>query len=367
MTVETAARENDSDWCELMSERAQTTDGRATRTYVYDAGGDFICSALSGRTDATSASEIAPYSDLGVTFAYCAASLGRASYAYDVRPATQPFVSLSVVAPYAFVPRDSESSDGYDGAPAAQDHHVYAGDDPVNEGDPSGLLSSSALQDVADWALQNWNGGYNGFLADDCTDFASRALAIGGDVPETEPGSLKTAVGVARAEFWLGMVGSAYATVEVANHLVRGNLDYWYDFGFYGLPEGVHSDSWSVAKDLAQREVNEGGQVVVDAAQLPDSCATSNEGWSQVHPGDIIFTDFGGSSFGDIDHTGVVVGWSTEGLEAGESFTGPFSPSYQPGDHLWIAQHSPSQVTSLDYWLQEHSNMHVWIVNPANH
>jgi Putative amidase domain len=249
--------------------------------------------------------------------------------------------------------------------------YAYAGDDPVNEADLSGMLGSSALQGVADWALQNWNGSYNGFFIDDCTDFASRALHLGGVVPETEPGSLKTAITVARAEFGLPFgvgVEAAYATVEAANHLVRGNLDYWYEVGFYGLPEGLHSDSWAGAYDLAEHEVIEGGQFVVSSAQLPSTCGGSSDvDWSEVHPGDIIFTDFSGSSFSQIDHTGVVVGWSPEGLQAGTQFTGPFSSSYQPGDHLWLAQHSPSQITSLDYWQTDGHPMHVWIVNPADH
>jgi hypothetical protein len=51
-----------------------------------------------------------------------------------------------------------------------------------------------------------------------------------------------------------------------------------------------------------------------------------------------------------------------------KSSHGPFSSSYEPGYHLWIAQHSPGQITSLDYWLAEGDpHMHVWIVNPADH
>jgi hypothetical protein len=220
------------------------------------------------------------------------------------------------------------------------------------------MLSDAALQDVADWALDptNLDGTYNGYFVDDCTDFASRALHFGGGVPETEPQSLKDANSVARGLFWLPMgigVDAAYAYIKWSNDKVRTDLSNWYEFGFYGYH--VASDSWAVAPDLAAHEVQEGASLLVNGAQST-ACSSSDDKWDQVRPGDIIFADFNGSSFSQIDHTAIVLGWNPNGQPS----------SYTPGATLYVAQHSPSQVTTLNYWLSKDSSTHIWIFNPAD-
>jgi RHS repeat-associated protein len=240
--------------------------------------------------------------------------------------------------------------------------YAYAGDDPVNEADLSGL--SVNLDRVQQWAVQNLDSGDNGYISDDCTDFASRALH-GGGMSENEPGSLRAAVDAARFAYWTGGIGAAYAGVEAANHLLRGNLDYWYEFGFYGAWPPIASDTWGVAHDLYYYLTAHGGDSLVNAGKLPGGCPCSgetNQEWNKVTGGDIIFANQYQAfepTTANIDHTGVVLGWGSESDVAGP--WGNYSPE---DDHLWIAQHGPSVIESLDKWNNDKPNIHEWIVDP---
>lgn len=215
---------------------------------------------------------------------------------------------------------------------------VYAGDDPVNEADPSGL--SVNLQGVAQWAKQNVGGGDNGYK-NDCADFVSRALASpsGGDDPENVPGWLPAALTAA----------GPFAAPGVAR-LAGLDDHYWYRFG-YDIFDTAQSYSWSVAYDLAEHLKLNGSQWLVNAGTSPtSSCGESNDRWNQVTPGDIIFANWSGSNFSGISHVGVITSTASqlsEGL-------------------VYITQHTPPQLnTPLSNWLQNGgSDVHVWVVAP---
>jgi cell wall-associated NlpC family hydrolase len=153
------------------------------------------------------------------------------------------------------------------------------------------------------WALKNVDGGYNNF-GDDCTDFVSRALAIGGGDPFTYP---------------RGINGST------------SNDHYWYFFTVrYGR---WWSHSWSVAKDLAMH------------LNLRKSHWLKY--WNDAQPGDVIFANWSNGKFSGISHVGIITKMS-HGVPM-------------------ITQHSPSQKNvSLNYWLKHGGrDVHVWIASPA--
>ena len=168
------------------------------------------------------------------------------------------------------------------------------------------------LGGAASWALNNVFGspglfGPNDGFGDDCTDFASRALAIGGGDPET-----------------------------VLNDRSTSNDHYWYFSTFrYGR---WWSHSWSVAEDLA--------------VHLNLLHSTWLRYWRDARPGDVIFVDWTSSSFAGIDHVGIVTG-----MKGGEPLITQHTPS-QRGVTLHYWQTHPPQL------VDGRPNVHVWIAVP---
>ena len=168
------------------------------------------------------------------------------------------------------------------------------------------------LSGAASWALNNVFGspglfGPNDGFGDDCTDFVSRALAIGGGDPET-----------------------------VLNGRSTSNDHYWYFSTFrYGR---LWSHSWSVAEDLA--------------VHLNLLHSTWLRYWRDARPGDVIFVDWTSSSFAHIDHVGIVTG-----MKGGEPLITQHTPSQRGVTlHYWQT-HPPTLVDGRP-------NVHVWIAVP---
>jgi hypothetical protein len=109
---------------------------------------------------------------------------------------------------------------------------------------------------AAEWAVDHWNKGDNGFHPD-CTDFVSRSLSRGGGDPYT-PGNPPT------------------------------NDYFWY----YTRIFNVWTFSWSVAHDLAVHNNLIGSYWV--------------QYWNNAHKGDIIFGNFRGNTFSGITHAGMI-------------------------------------------------------------
>lgn len=160
------------------------------------------------------------------------------------------------------------------------------------------------------YALSQWNGSTNGY-GDDCTDFASRALNIGGgarfDQGQFSPFNLQDDHYWYRTEFFIGITIATYSwggAAHLADHLwLRGN--------------------------------------------------TYREFWSDAKPGDIIFANWNGSTFinlgngakDTISHTGVITAMSN-GVPM-------------------ITQHTNSRRNEpLWNWLATGPNVHVWIAIP---
>jgi len=171
------------------------------------------------------------------------------------------------------------------------------------------------LVGAASWALKNVFGspglfGPNDGFADDCTDFVSRALAIGGGDPET--------------------VLSARSTSDDR---------YWYFSTFrYGR---WWSHSWSVAEDLA--------------VHLNLLHSTWLRYWRDARPGDVIFADWTSSSFTGISHVGIVTG-----MKGGEPLITQHTPD-QSGVTLHYWQTHPPEL------VHGRPNVHVWIAVPNPH
>ena len=168
------------------------------------------------------------------------------------------------------------------------------------------------LAGAASWAVNNVFGspglfGPNDGFGDDCTDFVSRALAIGGGDPET-----------------------------VLNDRSTSNDHYWYFSTFrYGR---WWSHSWSVAEDLA--------------VHLNLLHSTWLRYWRDARPGDVIFVDWTSSSFSHIDHVGIVTG-----MKGGEPLITQHTPSQRGVTlHYWQT-HPPALVNGRP-------NVHVWIAVP---
>jgi hypothetical protein len=168
------------------------------------------------------------------------------------------------------------------------------------------------LPGAASWAYNHVFGspglfGPNDGFGDDCTDFVSRALAIGGGDPET-----------------------------VLSGRSTSNDHYWYFSTFkYGR---WWSHSWSVAEDLA--------------VHLRLLHSTWLRYWRDARPGDVIFVDWTSSSFAQIDHVGIVTG-----MRGG----GPLITQHTPDQrgvtlHYWQT-HPPKLVDGRP-------NVHVWIAAP---
>jgi len=161
------------------------------------------------------------------------------------------------------------------------------------------------------WALAHWNSS-PGFpnsvwYGDDCTDFASSALHFGGRDPETWPTSGGNPINE------------------------RSNDWYWYNGSWWGIP--VHSYSWGGAYDLAYHELWHGARFLKYL-------------WDAI-PGDIASVNWHGTSFNNIDHTGVVTG--TAGL--------------------WptITQHTNNHRNyPIQNWYAVGPRVQVWIWEPVN-
>src|SRR3984885_14101316 len=174
---------------------------------------------------------------------------------------------------------------------------------PATQVDLAGA-SSRALDDV--FNSPGIFGPDDGF-ADDCTDFVSRALAIGGGDPETVLSDRRT-----------------------------GNDYYWYFSTFrFGR---WWSHSWSVAEDLAVH-LN-----LLHSTWLRD--------WRDARPGDVIFADWMSSSFAGISHVGIVTG-----MKGGEPLITQHTPAQRGVTlHYWLT-HPPTLVNGRP-------NVHVWIAVP---
>jgi hypothetical protein len=159
------------------------------------------------------------------------------------------------------------------------------------------------LSGVSSWAYNhalapfNGNDGYN---SDDCTDFASRALQIGG-------GNTMVAIGY-----------------PFQNHADNHN---WY---FYGNPYNA-SFSWGGAYNLA------------DNLYLIRSYFVKY--WNNAKPGDIIFAAWSASTFSKIGHTGVITKMSN-------------------GMPLISQHTNDRRNEPLSVWLASHKNTHIWIAVP---
>jgi len=207
--------------------------------------------------------------------------------------------------------------------------YAYAGDDPVNEGDPTGLDQSINLKGVANWARTNgpeaWKDGYN----DDCTDFVSRALSEGGD-----------------------------AAFNYGPDWPFDHTDPHYWFPAHDI-FGIHvpaSYSWAESEDLYEYLQINRSPLVGGPIHLGPSGGCPNQDGpyklpSGIQQGDVIFANFESSASAGIQHAGIVVG-----VEAG---------------NLTIAQHSENVVETLSDWqyLGAHhgepgSDTYVWIVQP---
>jgi RHS repeat-associated protein len=209
--------------------------------------------------------------------------------------------------------------------------YAYAGDDPVNNTDPSGL--SVNLQGAASWAKANAGSGNPQSFKDDCTDFVSRALYFGGgdqmnlgwDAPwdKTDP-------------------------------------DYWYDgtFSWFGgiYQRQVSSDSWGFALDLAKHFQNNGSQFLVSgldlkSADLSSNCSDSGLDLpSDVQPGDVVFADWSSAMF---DGNGFTTGISHAGMLVNND------------GQLEIAQHTQDRIDTFADWQNGGPDTHIWIVAPA--
>ena len=168
-----------------------------------------------------------------------------------------------------------------------------------------GGATSWALNDV--FNSPGLFGPDDGF-PDDCTDFVSRALAIGGGDPET-----------------------------VLSDRSTSNDHYWYFSTFkFGR---WWSHSWSVAEDLA--------------VHLNLLHSTWLRYWRDARPGDVIFADWTSSSFAGISHVGIVTG-----MKGGEPLITQHTPDQRGVTlHYWLT-HPPALVNGRP-------NVHVWIAVPA--
>lgn len=168
------------------------------------------------------------------------------------------------------------------------------------------------LAGAASWALNDVFGspglfGPNDGFGDDCTDFVSRALAIGGGDPET-----------------------------VLNARSTSDDHYWYFSTFrYGR---WWSHSWSVAEDLA--------------VHLTLLHSTWLRYWRDARPGDVIFADWTSSSFAGINHVGIVTG-----MKGGEPLITQHTPD-QRGVTLHYWQTHPPEL------VHGRANVHIWIAVP---
>ncbi len=150
---------------------------------------------------------------------------------------------------------------------------------------------------AANWAVDHWDKGNNGFH-NDCTDFVSRALSRGGDDPES-PAPIDY---LADDQYWW------YSRVD--------------------RPAPVWTYSWSVAYHLAVHNNLIGSYWVLY--------------WNNGHKGDIIFADWSSNKFSGISHAGMITKMSN-------------------GTPLITEHTNDRLNESLQRWLNYGSDTHVWI------
>jgi RHS repeat-associated protein len=183
--------------------------------------------------------------------------------------------------------------------------YAYAAGDPVAETDPTGLNTIN-LRAVSTWAYTHWNNSYEWF-GDDCTDFASNALAAGGMQQVTSFG----------------------------NKSATDDRNWFFSPPVPRVRPMQWSHSWSVAHDLA--------------VHLTDYGASWIYGYNspEIQDGDLIFADWKSPSYGGISHVGVITGIQGNGMP-------------------YITQHTRDiRNETLQYWLQHGGpNVHCWIMRP---
>jgi hypothetical protein len=161
------------------------------------------------------------------------------------------------------------------------------------------------------WALQNWDGGNDGYSVD-CTDFASRALHIG---------------------------GGAIFDINTLSPFNRKDDHYWYNTSFFFPGFVVHTYSWGSAPHLADHLWLRGNTWLKYVAN--------------AKPGDLIFANWSGSVFinlknhavDTITHVGVITKMSN-GVPM-------------------ITQHTNDRINEPIWrWFATGPHVHVWIVIP---
>jgi hypothetical protein len=169
---------------------------------------------------------------------------------------------------------------------------LATGIDPVSS-DSTAKLNRSA---AASWALNHVKSGNNGF-GDDCTDFVSRALHIGGGMHEN-PGPNK--------------------------NLDWYNNHYWW---FGGSSEHRASHSWGDAADFA--------------GYLNDNSSFWIRDVNDFVVGDVAFADWKSDSFKNISHAALITSM-VDGV--------PF-----------VTQHTRDRTESLEQWLLAHPKASIWV------
>ena len=168
---------------------------------------------------------------------------------------------------------------------------------------------------IAAYAERYWNAHpqWAGFPGEDCTDFASQALFVGGHLP------------------------MLYSTWDLYFNHGDPNA-WWYVKPSDPLPRGgdlfMPSHTWGEAPALAQFLRNKGNYVYTNVAD--------------ARIGDLIFVNWNGSSFGGIGHAGVIT-WIN-------IINGHIE--------LYISQHTNDRLNEpLLVWLATGPHVHIWAIH----
>jgi hypothetical protein len=174
----------------------------------------------------------------------------------------------------------------------------------------SGRSHGANLAGVKSWAHANAYSSFNGGFKDDCTDFVSRALQLGGRLPMRDQGP----------------------------HVARSADDnYWWEHSLYPGRPVSWSNSWSMARNNFIWQQNQGSSFTTRS-----NLAT---------PGDVIYVAWSGGGQANISHAAIV--------------------DAKSGSNLIIDQHTSNRRDSLykwggyTTWSAGHPHMQFWIVNPS--
>jgi RHS repeat-associated protein len=206
---------------------------------------------------------------------------------------------------------------------------VYATDNPTLNVDPKGLKSIN-LNGVASWASSNVFGARDGF-SDDCTDFISRSLVIGGGDEEN------------------------YSEDFYYDVLNRNDIHLWFQVtDWLGITET--SLTWDNALAFAKHLNQNGSTYLMSHYQLEGNIESNGSMIlpSSVKPGDVALADW---SNGNFDGNGTTTGISHGGIIVKLS-----------NGTLGIAQHGGSMDDHFDTfkdWSLGGKDPHIWIVSPA--